>query len=241
MLIYGLNPVVEALKAGTNVQEIYISSGRKDKNFFIEEKAKNKGIAVKIVSPKFFDSFPKGNQGIAAKTIQKDYVSIEELFQIPSKKNQIPFFLILDGIEDPGNLGAILRSADAAGVHGVIIQEHRSAGLSPAVAKTSAGASEHVPVAKINNIKHAMSEMKDNGITVIGAEAGSEVALWDADLNIPLAVVVGSEGKGLRKTVTEQCDFIVSLPMKGTLNSLNASVTAGIIFFEILRQRLSKK
>lgn len=241
MLIYGLNPIIEALKAGTNVKEIYISSTRKEKNSFIDENARSKGIPIKIVSPKFFDSFPKGNQGIAANTVQKDYVSIEELLEIPSKKNQIPFFLILDCIEDPGNLGAILRSADAAGVHGVVIQEHRSAGLGPAASKTSAGASEHVSVAKINNIKHAMSEMKDNGITVLGAEAGSEITLWDADLNVPLAVVIGSEGKGLRKTVAEQCDFIVSLPMKGIVNSLNASVTAGIILFEILRQRTSRK
>lgn len=240
MLIYGMNPIIEALKAGTNVKEIYISSSRKEKNSFIDEKARNKGIPIKIVSPKFFDSFPKGNQGIAANTVQKDYVSIEELLEIPSKKNQIPFFLILDCIEDPGNLGAILRSADAAGVHGVVIQEHRSAGLGPAASKTSAGASEHVPVSCMNNIKYAISKMKDRGITVVGAEAETELVVWEADLNVPLCLVVGSEGKGLRKTVREMCDFLVSMPMRGAVNSLNASVAAGIMLFEILRQRISK-
>ena len=152
----------------------------------------------------------------------------------------MPFFLILDCIEGPRNVGAILRSADAAGVHGVVIQEHRSAGLGPDVSKASAGAVEYVPVSQVNNVKHAISEMKEMNITIIGAEASSEIMPWDIDLSIPVALVIGSEGKGIRKTVAERCDFIVSLPMRGMVNSLNVSVAGAVLMFEVLRQRARK-
>lgn len=241
MWIYGLNPVLEAIKAGRNIKEVYLSSGRHEKLFLLKKETESRGIPLKTVDIGFFnEKFPKGHQGIAADVSEKGYTDFRELLDMPEKKNEAPFFLILDCIEDPRNVGAILRSADAAGIHGVIVQEHRSAGLGSAVSKSSAGAVEHVPVAQINNIKHAISDMKEKGITIIGAEAGSKIMPWDNDLSIPLALVIGSEGKGMRKTVAEKCDFIISLPMRGKINSLNVSVAASVVMFEILRQRERK-
>lgn len=236
-----MNPVLEALKAGRKIKEVYISSGRLDKIPLVEKEIEKSKIPVKAAAVDFFDNmFPKGHQGIAAKIEAQQYINLKDLIEIPSVKNEIPFFVVIDCIEDPRNLGAILRTADAAGVHGVVIQEHRSAGLGPTVSKTSAGAAEHIPVARISNIKNAILEMKKNGITIAGAEAGSGNNLWNIKLDMPVALVIGSEGKGLRKTVAEKCDMVVSLPMKGSVNSLNASVAAGILMFEILRQRMKK-
>lgn len=241
MWIYGLNPVLEALRARRNIKEVYISSGRHEKLFLIKKETESRGIALRIVDAAFFNErFPKGHQGIAVKVSEKGYMDIYELLNIPEKRNEIPFFLILDCIEDPGNVGAILRSADAAGVHGVIVQEHRSAGLGPAVSKASAGAVEYVPVSQVSNIKHAISEMKERDITIIGAESGSGNMPWDVDFSVPAGIVIGSEGRGLRKTVSEKCDFIVSIPMRGRVNSLNVSVASAVLMFEVLRQRVRK-
>ncbi|MBI3378371.1 MAG: 23S rRNA (guanosine(2251)-2'-O)-methyltransferase RlmB [Nitrospirae bacterium] len=241
MWIYGLNPVLEALRARRNIKEVYISSGRHEKLFLIKKETESRGIALRIVDVAFFNErFPKGHQGIAVKVSEKGYMDLYELLNIPEKKNEIPFFLILDCIEDPGNVGAILRSADAAGVHGVIVQEHRSAGLSPAVSKASAGAVEYVPVSQVSNIKHAISEMKERDITIIGAESGSGNMPWDVDFSVPAGLVIGSEGRGLRKTVSEKCDFVVSIPMRGRVNSLNVSVAGAVLMFEVLRQRVRK-
>lgn len=240
--IYGLNPVLEALRSGRSVKTVFVSSGRQEKVLEVRREAEARGVLVKAADNVFFDSkFPKGHQGVAARVAQRGYATIGELLMIPSTKSEIPLFVILDGIEDPRNFGAILRSVDAAGVHGVVIQSHRSASLGPEVAKTSAGAIEYVPVSMVSNIKHAMREMKEDGITIIGAEAGDYPAIWEADLTVPVAVVIGSEGRGARKTVRESCDMILSIPMKGKINSLNASVAAGILLFEILRQRATKR
>lgn len=241
MWIYGLNPVLEALRARRNIKEVYISSGRHEKLFLIKKETESRGIALRIVDAAFFNErFPKGHQGIAVKVSEKGYMDLYELLNIPEKRNEIPFFLILDCIEDPGNVGAILRSADAAGVHGVIVQEHRSAGLGPAVSKASAGAVEYVPVSQVSNIKHAMSEMKEREITIIGAESGSGNMPWDVDFSVPAGIVIGSEGRGLRKTVAEKCDFVVSIPMRGRVNSLNVSAVGAVLMFEVLRQRVRK-
>ena len=237
--MYGLNPVLEALRAGREVRAIYLLDGRREKLGEIEQEASARGVAVRKADDEFFESrFPKGHQGIAAAVAPRKYATLGEILAIPGRKKQMPLFLILDLIEDPRNFGAILRVADAGGVHGVVIQSHRSATLTPEAVKASAGAAEYMPVAMVSNIKNAMREMKDEGITVIGAEAGGSAGPWTTDLVVPLAVVIGSEGKGLRRTVAEDCDIIISLPMKGMVNSLNASVAAGIITFEILRQRI---
>jgi 23S rRNA (guanosine2251-2'-O)-methyltransferase len=239
--IYGINPVFEAIKAGRNIANIYFSSTRYEKTDRIREEAELRNIPVKTMSPGFFDStFRKGHQGVAAEVSPREYSSLDELLNIPVKKNEIPLFLILDCLEDPRNLGAILRVADAAGVHGIILQSHRSVNLSAEVSKVSAGAVEYVPVAMVVNIKHAIYEMKESGITVVGTEAGAENVYWNMDFTHPLALVIGSEGKGLRKTVSDLCDVRVSIPMQGKVNSLNVSVATGIFAFEILRQRIRK-
>jgi 23S rRNA (guanosine2251-2'-O)-methyltransferase len=236
--IYGLNPVLEAIRAGRFIKCIFVSSVRRDRVSEIKKKAEEKEIPVKVLDPVFFDrSFPKGHQGVAAEASSKDYISLDQLLDIPHKENHIPFFLIIDCIEDPRNFGAILRVADAAGIHGVVIQSHRSVTLSPEVSKVSAGASEYVPVSMIPNIKHAIHEMKERGITMVGADAGAKDSLWDVDLTAPLALVVGSEGKGLRRTICALCDILISIPMHGRINSLNVSVATGVLAFEIIRQR----
>jgi 23S rRNA (guanosine2251-2'-O)-methyltransferase len=241
--IYGLNPVLEAIRAGRNIESVFLSSSKKDspKILEIEKEAGRRNISIQRVDISFFHAhFPKGHQSVAAKGLPKTYINLEELLKISSMREDPPLFIILDCIEDPRNFGAILRVADAAGVHGIVIQSHRSVTLSAEVSKASAGAVEYIPVSLVANIKHAIQKMKERGITVVGAEAWVEKLVWDLDLSIPLALVIGSEGKGLRKTVKERCDMLVSLPMKGRINSLNVSVAAGILTFEILRQRACK-
>lgn len=237
-----MNPVLEAIRAGRSTVVVYISSGRRERTDDIIKETRLRGIPVENPAPAFFDSrFPKGHQGVAARVVRRGYVDIDDLLDIPSKKNQIPLFVILDSVEDPRNFGAILRSADAAGAHGVIIQTHRSVSFGPEVSKTSAGAVEYVPISMVTNIKHAIRKMKEKDITVIGAETGAYPPIWKSDLTVPLALVLGSEGKGIRKTVGESCDAIVSLPMKGRINSLNVSVAAGVFLFEVSRQRHTDK
>ncbi|MBF0560284.1 MAG: 23S rRNA (guanosine(2251)-2'-O)-methyltransferase RlmB [Nitrospirae bacterium] len=236
--IYGVNPVSEAIKSGRRINILYVQQQSQKHLSSIITAAKAGGIAVKFETKDFFESrFHKGHQGIAAQAAKKETVSVEELLDIPARTGEAPFFIIIDTIEDPRNFGAILRVADAAGVHGVVFQSHRSAGITPVTAKASAGALEHVRLAEIVNIKHAMEKMKKEGIVLIGAEAGAGSAPWDLDLSVPLAIIIGSEGEGLRRTVREMCDMAVSLPMKGTVNSLNVSVAAGILAYEVIRQR----
>ncbi len=249
-LIYGLNPVREAIKAGT-AGVVYVSPSRKKGMKDILKEAEAAGVEVKIMRDAgFFDSrFPKGHQGIAASRSESPTThggasrepvrSIDDLLskQVQANSDRLDLYIVLDQIEDPRNLGAILRTAEAAGAAGVVTQERRSAGLSPEAVKASAGASEHIPLVVVTNIKNALRLIREEGITIAGAEALDEaVPAWDADLSMPLALVVGSEGKGLRRTVRQMCDVLVSLPLIGKVSSLNASVACGAIIFEILRQ-----
>ena len=246
-LIYGLNPVREAIKAGT-AEVVYISATRKKGLKDILKEAEAAGVEVKIMRDAgFFDSrFPKGHQGIAAShggAAREPVNSIDDLLSQQAQpgdkagSGRLALYIVLDQIEDPRNLGAILRTAEAAGAAGVVTQERRSAGLSPEAVKASAGASEHIPLVVVTNIKNALRLIREEGITIAGAEALDEaVPAWDADLSLPLALVVGSEGKGLRRTVRQMCDVLVSLPLIGKVSSLNASVACGAIIFEILRQ-----
>jgi 23S rRNA (guanosine2251-2'-O)-methyltransferase len=182
--IYGLNPVREAVRAGRDIKLIIISTSRKGKNSGIEKELSSSGIKIKIEDSLFFNKrFPKGHQGIAAAVIPRKYSDFEEMLNIPSRKGEVPVFLILDCLEDPRNFGAILRVADAGGIHGVVIQSRRSATLVPEAVKASAGASEYVPIAMVPNIKHAIQHMKDIGLTIIGAEAGEGKTIWDLNLN----------------------------------------------------------
>jgi 23S rRNA (guanosine2251-2'-O)-methyltransferase len=239
--IYGLNPVLEALRAGRKISAVYLSASRREKVLELEEALGRRGLQARKVDDSFFEErFLKGHQGIAARVEPRTYTDLDDLFLIPEKKGQTPLFLVLDGIEDPRNFGSILRVADAGGVHGIVIQSHRSASLTPEAVKASAGASEYVQISVVPNIKHAMRAMRESGITIIGAEAEGETAVWDMDLTVPVALIVGSEAEGMRRTVKENCDHIVRLPMQGSVNSLNASVATGILVFEIMRQRMSK-
>lgn len=240
--IYGINPVLEAISAGGRVKSIYISSSRHKNNSGIQQKAEKVGVPVKVEDEGFFNrAFPKGHQGVAALVLQKGYTELDELLKIPSKKNEPAFFIILDCIEDPRNLGAILRTAEAGGVHGVILPSHGSAGLTPVVYKASAGAVEYVPIARVSNIKRAIDSLKSVGIWVYGADLHGKDALWDMDFKCPLAIVLGSEGAGIRRTVKEHCDCLIRIPLKGMVTSLNVSVAASILIFEILRQREKDK
>ncbi len=236
--IYGVNPVSEAIKSGRRIDTVYVQHQSQKHLSAIIEAAKANAIPVKFEAKDFFEGrFHKGHQGIAAHTGKREKISVEELLDIPANRGEVPFFIILDTIEDPRNFGAILRVADAAGAHGVVFQSHRSAGITPVTAKASAGALEHVNLAETVNVKHAMEKMRKADIALIGAEAGTVRTPWDIDLRVPLALVIGSEGEGLRRTVREMCDMTVSLPMKGTVNSLNVSVAAGILAYEVIRQR----
>ena len=239
--IYGLNPVLEAVRAGRRVKTVFLSASRREQLAGIEREIVSRKIMLKKADQVFFDTrFPKGHQGIAAVVARREYAELEDMLRIPSLKGEAPFFLVLDCIEDPRNFGAILRTADAGSVHGVVIQSHRSATLVPEAVKASAGAAEYIPVAMVANVKHAMADMKEMGLFIIGAEAGVDRTIWDLDLGVPLALVIGSEGKGLRKTVREDCDVLVSLPMMGRVNSLNVSVAAAVMIYEILHQRMRK-
>jgi 23S rRNA (guanosine2251-2'-O)-methyltransferase len=239
--LYGVNPVREAIRSGRAIKSVHVYSGRRKGVQELKAEAEAQGIPLKMEQAEFFDSrFPKGHQGVAASIEQKGYVSLDELLLIPGKRGQRPFFVVLDEVEDPRNLGAVLRTAEAAGVHGVVIQKRRQAGLGPLAVKASAGASEHIAVAAVPNIKNAIYKMKEMGVAVVGAEAGGKTLPWDANLGGPLALVVGSEGRGLRRTVKEKCDLVVSLPMRGHVNSLNTSVAAGVLIYEALRQKPKK-
>lgn len=239
--LYGVNPVREALRSGRHVKALYIYSGRRRGVAELRAEAEERGIPVRLERAEFFEGrFPKGHQGVAAEIQAKGYVPLEEMLRIPGERGEAPFFVVLDEVEDPRNLGAVLRTAEAAGVHGVVIQRRRSAGLGPEAAKASAGASEHIAVSAVPNIKHAIYTMNELGITVVGAEADADTLPWEAELSGPIALVVGSEGRGLRRTVREKCDIVVALPMRGQVNSLNTSVSAGVLIYEALRQRLQK-
>lgn len=243
--IFGVNPVAEALKAGRPIRRLLIAEQRQvDRDVqAILRIAKERGVEVKITGREDLNrEAPHAlHQGIIAITVAAEYAKLDAMLQIPAERGEMPLFLILDGVEDPRNLGAILRTAEVAGVHGVIVPERRAAGLTETVAKTAAGALEYVPVAKVVNIVNTIEEFKKNGIWVAGAEAGSDVTYWDADFARPTAVVLGGEDKGIRRLVRDHCDYIVSLPLLGKINSLNVSVATGILLYEILRQRRAKK
>ncbi len=241
-LIYGVNPVIEAIRSGRDVKRVYVSRGRREKVGIIFMEAQKRNIDVVIQEKKFFDSkFPKGHQGVAALTTGRRNLPIDDLLDIPFRRGEDAFFVILDCIEDPRNVGAIIRTAEAAGVHGVVMQAYRAASIGPEVIKTSAGASEYVPVSIVTNIKQAIQLMKERDILVVGSEAGGSLCPWSQDLTGSLGIVIGSEGKGIRRTVRDSCDIIISLPMLGRVNSLNVSVATGIVLFEIVRQRMKKK
>lgn len=238
MYIYGVNPVLEAFKISNALKEIYIAKNRVSKLKEILRLAEEKSISVRIVEEAFIKKIVQGvHQGVVAKIKSKKTITLDEALEIPSKKNEPAFFLILDLVEDPQNFGNICRVADAAGVHALIYQEKRSVGIVPSVWKASAGALWHVNLVEINNIKYAIKTLKEHNIKIYGAEAHARDVFWESDFTQPLALVVGSEGKGIRQTVIALCDKIIKIPMKGTVNSLNVATASALLTFEVLRQR----
>jgi 23S rRNA (guanosine2251-2'-O)-methyltransferase len=247
--IYGLSPVLEALRAGKRpVEKLLVAAGAQPARVAeLMEAAKRARVAVERRERRELDELTRraNHQGVVAllaanrhaatqSTRQPGYTDAEAIL---SSLGAPPLVVLLDNIEDPHNLGAILRSCEGAGVDGVFIPEHRAAGLSETVAKTSAGAVEYVRVARVVNLVPLIEELKERGVWVVGLEGGAETSYTDFDLTGPLALVFGSEGKGLRRLVREKCDAVVSIPMRGQINSLNVSVAAGIVLFEVLRQR----
>ena len=241
-LIEGRNPVLEALKSGRPIDVLFIQKGQVEGSIRqIIAKAKEQHILIKEVDKAKLDriTVTKHHQGVIASAALYKYYEIDDILQLAKDKGEDPFIILLDEITDPQNLGSILRSCDGAGAHGVIIPKRRSAGLTPIIGKTSAGAVEHVMVAKVNNISQAISYLKDKGVWVAGAHMTGDV-YYDKDLTGPIALVIGSEGKGLGRLVKESCDYIVSIPMGGKISSLNAAVSGAIVLFEIRKQRQKK-
>ncbi len=239
--ICGVNPVREALRSSSAIDDIYIYKEKRGRS--IEEiikLARAMNVHLHFVDKSFFSSFPRGHQGIVGRRAEiSPELTLADLYSISMKKNEPPFYLIIDGIEDPRNLGAIVRTAEVAGVHGLVMQKRRIA-TGMTVAKASAGAIEFLPIVKVSNIKHAIEDMQKEGIWIFGAETEGQKEYWSVDLTVPLAFVLGSEGKGIRRSVRDYCDQIVRIPVRGRVNSLNVSVAAGVLIYEALRQRMKK-
>ncbi|GBE02051.1 23S rRNA (guanosine-2'-O-)-methyltransferase RlmB [bacterium BMS3Abin08] len=239
--LHGLNPVKEALRGKRKVLEVYLQRGKSEgSKREVLSLCASLGIKTSYVDRSFFSSFPKGHQGIAARTGSLRSYSLHDLEEITTERGASPLYLLLDGIVDPRNLGAIIRTAEAAGIHAVITEKRRTA-TGETVAKTSAGALEYLPLIRVPNIKHAIKFMKEEGVTVFGAEADGERDYWSFDLRGPVALVLGSEGKGLRETVRKACDYTLRIPLLGRVGSLNVAVAAGVLVYEILRQRRGKE
>ena len=243
-VLVGRNAVTEALKSGRGINKLWIASGDREGSVAeIAALAKERGIVVQYVERAKIESLAGGHrhQGVLAYVAPVPYAELDDILKAAEEKGEAPFLVLLDELEDPHNLGALLRTADATGVHGILIPKRRSVSLNATVAKTSAGAVEYVPVARIGNIAQTLKKLKEKGFWVAGADMDGEKAYYEADLTGPLVLVVGSEGRGMSRLTKEACDFIVSMPMVGRINSLNASVAGSILMYESMRQRLQKK
>lgn len=239
-LIEGRNAVIEALRSGAAIDKIYIARGETDATLgHIASTARNKGIVVTEADRRKLDgmSRTKSHQGVIAVAAVREYASVDDILNAAREKGEPPLIVVCDELSDPHNLGAVIRTAECAGAHGVVIPKRRSAGLTAIVAKTSAGAVSYLPVARVPNLTALLKELKEAGLWVFGADAAGRTSLYEADLKGPAAIVIGSEGDGMGRLVREQCDFLVSIPMKGRLNSLNASAAAAVVLYEAVRQR----
>ncbi len=239
MLTEGINAVCELLKSGQAVDKLFAAENAHGRIGEIIALAKKNGVPITICDRRKLDSMSQtGNhQGVIAQAAAQNYASLDELFERAEQKGEQPLFVICDGLEDPHNLGAIIRSAEAAGAHGIIIPKRRAVGLTGVVARASAGALSHMPVHKATNLPSVIDEIKERGVWVYGAEADGTVDLYKADFAGATALVIGSEGNGISRLVREKCDFIVSIPMRGKVNSLNASNAAAILLYETVRRR----
>ena len=238
----GRNALTEALRAGRTIDKVFIASGDTDKGLQrLAAQAKEAGAVIVPVDRRKLDamSTTHAHQGVITLAAAHDYCSLEDILQEAASRNQAPLIVICDELTDPHNLGAIMRSAECAGAHGVIIPKRRSVGLTATVAKASAGAVEYMKVARVNNINDAIRELKDRGVWVFGTAAEGSIPMYKADLTIPAAIVIGNEGDGISRLVRKNCDVMVSIPMQGRISSLNASAAAAILLYEAVRQRLN--
>ena len=237
--IIGRNPVLEAIKSGQNIEKIMVKKGKQEGSIIpVIRKAKDAGIFVQEVDKNKLDTVAEGenHQGIIAFVSEYEYSTVEEILKNAEDRDEAPFVIICDKITDPHNLGAIIRTADCAGAHGVIIPKRNSAVLNSVVAKTSAGAIMYMPVAQVTNISATIADLKEKGLWIAGADMAGE-DMYKADLTGALGLVIGSEGDGISRLVKENCDFLVSIPMHGKISSLNASVAASVLMYESVRQR----
>lgn len=240
LTIEGRNAVLEALRSGKPIDKLFVLEGCQDGPIrSITREAKKHDTIVKFVARERLDqmSETKKHQGVIAFVAAYEYAQIEDMLALAQERKEAPFLFLLDGIEDPHNLGAIIRTANLAGAHGVIIPKNRAVGLTATVAKASAGALNYTPVAKVTNLSHTIRELKEQGLWFVCADMAGE-AMYRLDLKGPVGLVIGSEGEGVSKLVRENCDFMAAIPMRGEINSLNASVAAGVLAYEIVRQRL---
>ena len=238
--IEGRNAVLEAFRSGRCVDKLFILDGCQDGPVrTIAREARKKDTIINYVSKERLDqlSETRAHQGVIAQVAAYEYSTVEEILEKAEEKGEPPFLVLLDNVEDPHNLGAIIRTANLAGAHGVIIPKRRSVGLTSTVAKTSAGALNYTPVAKVTNLVRTIEELKEKGIWFVCADMGGE-SMYRLNLTGPIGMIVGNEGEGVSRLVREACDFTASIPMKGDIDSLNASVAAGVLSYEIVRQRL---
>jgi 23S rRNA (guanosine2251-2'-O)-methyltransferase len=241
-LIIGRHPVLESLRSDNPPEKIYVLFGTRGSAIQqIQQLAKRQGVPVKEIDRNRFMeiSSDPNSQGVVAVGTSKQYVDLDALLQSAADKNEPPFLLILDEIEDPHNVGALIRTAECAGIHGVILPKHHAASLNETVAKASAGASVHVPAAKVTNIVKAIEELRSKGVWIVGTDMQGTKAYDEMDYRGAIAIVVGNEGKGIRRLVKENCDFLVNIPMYGKIGSLNASVAGGLVLYAAARSRHS--
>lgn len=242
-IIYGRNPVIEALEANHTMDKILIQEGLRHSQIgYIRNLAKEHGITYRFTDKRKLDRMVDGenHQGVVALAAAHGYAELNDILDTAKAKGERPFIVIAEGITDPHNLGSIIRTANAAGAHGVIIPKDRSVSLSSVVAKVSAGAIEHTPVARVTNIAQTLDRLKKEGLWIAGTDLEAEQYCYDTDLTGALGIVIGSEGEGMSRLVREHCDFLVKIPMLGKAESLNASVAAGVLLYEAVRQRIGK-
>ena len=242
MNIEGRNAVTEALRAGQPIDRLFILDRCQDGPILtIKREAAKKGVQIKYVAKERLDQMSETgkHQGVIACAAAYEYAQVEDMLELARKKGEPPFLILLDNIEDPHNLGVVIRTANLAGAHGVIIPKNRAAGLTAVVARTSAGALNYTPVAKVTNLVQTMKELKEKGMWFVCADMGG-TRMYDLNLTGSIGLVIGNEGEGVGRLVKENCDFVASIPMKGDIDSLNASVAAGVLAYEIVRQRLGQ-
>jgi len=239
--VEGRNAVLELLESGRDINKIYISKGERHGSIRkIISIAKDRKIIVSEIERNKLNlmSETQNNQGVIAIVPPFDYCEVDDILEDARKKNEKPFIIVLDGIEDPHNLGSIIRTAETAGVHGIIIPKRRACSVNSTVSKVSAGAVEHMKIARVNNINETIRELKQKDIWICGTDMVAKQYYYEQDYNIPIAIIIGSEGYGMSRLVKENCDFLVKIPMKGKISSLNASVSAGIVIYEAVKQKM---